>query len=86
MAAENVVLCLETKKYRYYYDMILGNNFIVYFVYYTRRRGVKKIQGYVGLSEHNQLLFSQTPKVGYKKVVPVHWDSIATSVFEATLK
>jgi len=85
VTSENVVLCLKTKKYRYYYDIIMGHNFLLYFVYY-RPLNAKKITGWVGLDKKNELLVSEVPKLGHKKIIQLKWDSVALKVFQELLK
>jgi len=83
--SENVILYTENKKYRYYYDIVMGHNFLFYFVFYVKKK-TKKVANYVALGTKEEILESEYPKVGYRPVIHVKWDSLISRIFEEYLK
>lgn len=85
VASDKIILCIETDKYRYYYDLVAVHNFLFYYVFYTPLKD-KKYEDWVTLGANDQITMSKVYKPGYVKISQVKWDSIASQVFKEKLK
>jgi len=77
IASEEIILRYKN----YYYTMVFSPDMVIYFVYILPPNTELPTGEYVTLHDNNELLFSATPKVGYKKIITVTSDSLAWMSF-----